>query len=217
MSEPVQVTELLHKLRLGDTEAQARVLPLVYQQLRRIAAVQMRRERPGTLQPTALVHEAYIKLVRMHDTQWQSRAHFLAVAAQVMQRMLVDNARTRHAQKNGGALNRVELPEIASTSGHMVPEILDLNRALEKLKEFDKRQAQVVVFRFFGGMTDNEIAEVLRVCRKTVQRDWKFARTWLLTELRKAPQAAAAFANGTSDLGDTSGRPAGVAANKPAV
>jgi RNA polymerase sigma factor (TIGR02999 family) len=179
------VTRLLHDVQEGDRGAFDRLLPLVYEELRRIARRQLHRERPGhTLFPTALVHEAYVKLVeRPPEVQWAGRKHFLAVAARAMRQVLVDHARKKSAEKRGGDLARTTL-----TGRHLgfevaLDDVLSLDAALDRLDQRDPRLRQVVEYRFFAGMSEDEIAELLGVSTRTVQRDWLKARAWLYKEL----------------------------------
>jgi RNA polymerase sigma factor (TIGR02999 family) len=181
------VTGLLLKWRRGDAEALARLLPLVYDELRQIAARQLQRERADhTLQPTAVVHETFLKLVDLSRLQWQDRAHFLAVASRLMRQVLVDYARARHTLKRGGSEPPREQAEPAEQAvaieGGQV-DVLALDRALERLAALDSEQARLVELRFFGGLTIAETAEVLRSSPATVKRDWDTARTWLFREL----------------------------------
>ena len=179
---------------LGDAESVERVsaedlFPLVYDELRGLARGYMSRETPGhTLQPTALVHEAYLKLVDQTRADWKGRTHFFAVGAQVMRRLLVDHARARGAQKRGAGWRNVTLEKVFSPSekADLDPEqILGLNAALERLAELDEREAKVVTLRFFGGLTVEQVAEVLGVSRRTVENDWRHARAWLQLELSR--------------------------------
>jgi RNA polymerase sigma factor (TIGR02999 family) len=182
------VTMLLQELREGDKSAEARLLDVVYPELRRIARNFLRQERAGhTLQPTVLVNEAYLQLAAQQDKVWQNRAHFYAVAAQLMRRLLVDYARQRNAAKREGRQQKVELTDGIAITDEGLDEILDIDEALRRLAEFDPRSSRVVVLRFFGGMTEEEIAEVLQVAERTVKRDWNVARAWLHGELRDSP------------------------------
>jgi len=181
------VTGLLLKWRQGDAEALARLLPLVYDELRQIAARQLQRERADhTLQPTAIVHETFLKLVDLPRLQWQDRAHFLAVASRLMRQVLVDYARARHTLKRGGSQPPREQAEPAEQAvaieGGQV-DVLALDSALERLAALDSEQARLVELRFFGGLTIAETADVLRSSPATVKRDWDTARTWLFREL----------------------------------
>lgn len=180
------ITVLLRALRSGDKSAEARLLELVYPQLRRIARNYLRKERVGhSLQPTLLVNEAYMQLAAQHDKEWQNRAHFYAVAAQLMRRFLVDYARQRSAAKREGRRRQVELTDDIAISDERLDEILDIDDALNRLAAFDPRRCQVVVMRFFGGMTEEEIAAVLQVAPRTVKRDWNAAKAWLHGELSR--------------------------------
>ena len=160
------------------------LLPIVYQELRRLAAAYLRRERPGqTLQPTGLVHEAYLRLMKDRQDRWQNRAHFCAIAANAMRQILIERARARGALKRGGAQPRVTLDEALVAGGEQSFDILALDRALEKLGEFDAEQARLVELRFFGGLTVEETAEAMSISPATVKRHWAVARAWLAREL----------------------------------
>ncbi|HEY7728735.1 MAG TPA: sigma-70 family RNA polymerase sigma factor [Candidatus Eisenbacteria bacterium] len=185
---PSQVTQTFLRWRQGDAGALQALLPLVYEEMRRLAAGYLRSERPGhTLQPTALAHEAYLRLLDQRDVSWQNRAHFMGLAAQAMRRILVDYARRRGAEKRGGGAAPVALESVEVAAGADatagVP-IEDLHSALERLAELDARQSRVVELRFFGGLSIEEAAEVLAVSPATVKRDWTLARAWLHRELR---------------------------------
>jgi RNA polymerase sigma-70 factor, ECF subfamily len=181
---PHRVTQLLQQWSHGDDSALAELTPLVYQELRRLAHHYMKGERPDhTLQTTALVNEAYLRLADQTNPNWQSRAHFFAVAARAMRQIVVDYARSNRAQKRGGGAARIELDESAILSPEQSKEIVDLHEALERLGTLDSRKAQVVELKFFGGLNYDEIAEVLKIARMTVRRDWEFAKLWLYTEL----------------------------------
>ena len=183
---PGDVTQLLADLQDGRPDAAPQLIPLIYDELRRLARRQMRHERPDhTLQATALVHEAYLRLVNDSQRTWQNRTHFIAVAAQVMRRILVDHARARRTSKRGGAPQRVPLEEALLFSEEQSDELVVLDEALERLARFDERQSRVVDLRFFGGLTVDETAEVLGVSSKTVERDWNVARAWLHREVSK--------------------------------
>jgi RNA polymerase sigma-70 factor (ECF subfamily) len=187
-----QITQLLDQWAGGDQAAFEQLLPLVYEDLHRQAGYMMPHESSGhTLQTTALVHEAYLKLVDQHSAHWQNRAHFFAVASQLMRRILIDHARRRHAGKRGGSSLKVELDEAVAIPGHADLDILRLNDALESLAQVAPREAQIVEMRFFGGLTIEEIAEVMHLAPITVRRDWNFARAWLYQELTKEPGKAA--------------------------
>ena len=179
-----QITQLLFRWREGDQQALDDLLPLVYNELHRLAGYYMRGERPShTLQTSALVNEAYLRLAGAEDIQWQNRAHFFAIAAQVMRRILVDHARRRDKQKRGGAVQKVELGEAMLVSEQRAAEVVALDDALKSLAEIDPRKSQLVDLRFFGGMSIEETAEVLQVSPGTVMRDWTLAKAWLLREI----------------------------------
>jgi RNA polymerase sigma-70 factor (ECF subfamily) len=183
-----EVTQLLADWSRGDDAAFAKLTPLIYEELRRIAHRHMGGQRPDhTLQTTALVNEAYLRLTDQTKPNWQSRAHFFAVAARAMRQILVSYARSNRAQKRGGGGARIELDEAAILSPEQSKEIVDLHEALERLATLDSRKAQVVELKFFGGLNYDEIAEVLKIARMTVRRDWEFARLWLYTELHNPP------------------------------
>jgi RNA polymerase sigma-70 factor, ECF subfamily len=185
---PHRVTQLLAEWSHGDNAALAELTPLVYEELRRLAHHFMEGQRPDhTLETTALINEAYLRLADQTNPNWQSRAHFLAVAARAMRQILVSYARSNRAQKRGGGGARIELDESAILSPEQSKEIVDLHEALERLAALDSRKAQVVELKFFGGLNYDEIAEVLKIARMTVRRDWEFARLWLYTELHSAP------------------------------
>src|SRR5437762_7147458 len=180
-----RVTELLQQWSQGDDSALAELTPLVYEELRRLAHRHMGGQRPDhTLQTTALVNEAYLRLADQTNPNWQSRAHFFAVAARAMRQILVSYARSNRAQKRGGGALKVELDEVTIVSPEQSQEIVDLHEAPERLAAFDSRKAQVVELKYFGGLNYDEMAEVLKISPVTVRRDWEFARAWLHTELR---------------------------------
>jgi RNA polymerase sigma factor (TIGR02999 family) len=179
-----QITEWLRDWSNGDRSALEKLTPLVYRELHRLAQAYMRGERAGhALQTTALVNEAYVRLIEGGSQGWQSRAHFYAVAAKLMRHILVDFARSRDRVKRGGGLDQVSLDEALILPAGCTSELLDLDEALTTLSKLDERQSQVVELRFFGGLTEPEIAEVLKVSERTVQSDWRMARSWLLREL----------------------------------
>ena len=179
-----QVTQLLCDWRNGDARALEKLIPLVQPELQRLAHHYMSRERPGhTLQTTTLLDDAYLQLADKTHPQWQNRAHFFAAAAQLMRRIMVDHSRERQALKRGGGAIRVTLDEAAAVTQTRAAELLALDEALEKLATFDHRKAQVVEMRYFGGLTMEEIAEVLKIHVNTVTRDWTAARAWLLAAL----------------------------------
>jgi RNA polymerase sigma factor (TIGR02999 family) len=179
-----QVTDLLLAWGDGDQAALEQLIPLVHAELRRIAARYMARERAGhTLQPTALVNEVYVRLVDVDRVKWQNRAHFLAVSSRLMRRVLVDFARARSYKKRGGAVERVAFDDNAIIDIGRGHDVLALDDALDALARVDARQSQIVVMRFFAGLTNDEIASALGISTATVMRDWKLAKTWLLREL----------------------------------
>ena len=181
-----EITGLLARVRKGDQQANAQLAPLIYDELRRLAAHYMRSERPDhTLQATALVHEAYIRLVGQ-DVDWQNRAHFFAVAAQIMRRVLVDYARAAKAGKRSGKLHRIPLETALVYAEEQSGELVALDEALDRLQKWDPRQSRIVELRFFGGLSVEETAEVLGISTRTVKRDWSMARAWLYGELTKA-------------------------------
>jgi RNA polymerase sigma-70 factor, ECF subfamily len=180
------VTQLLLDWRNGDQTALDRLMPLVYEELRRIAAHYMRNERQEhTLQTSALVNEAYLRLVDHENIEWQNRAHFFSVAAQAMRRILVDYARTRNYQKRGGGARQVSLDEAATVAEEHVAEMIALDDALNELARIDPRKCRVVELRYFGGLTVEETAEALGVSIQTVGRDWSTAKAWLLREMSR--------------------------------
>lgn len=175
-----EVTQILLDWSNGDKAALDKLVPVVYSEMRRLANRYMRRERPGqTLQTTALVHEAYVRLIDYKNMRWQDRAHFYAVAAQVMRRILVDRARARNAAKRGDAARKVSLAEAEGISSQPAADILDLDHALKELEELDPRKSQIIELRFFGGLNIEETAEALGISPTTVQREWRSARAWL--------------------------------------
>jgi len=186
-ASPHRVTQLLQQWSRGDNAALAELTPLVYDELRRLAHHYMEGERPGhTLQTTALVNEAYLRLADQTNPNWQSRAHFFAVAARAMRRILVSYARSNRTQKRGGGGARIELDEAAIMSPEQSNEIVDVHEALERLGTLDERKARVVELKYFGGLNHDEIAEVMKISTITVRRDWVFAKAWLHNELRSA-------------------------------
>jgi RNA polymerase sigma-70 factor, ECF subfamily len=180
-----QVTLLLAKLRDGNKDAVNQLVPLLYSELRRLAASYLRRERSDhTLQPTALVNEAYLRLVDQ-DVQWQNRNHFFGVAVQVMRRVLVDHARSHQAAKRGGPLPKISLDQAIIYSTERSGELLALDKLLERLTRVDPQQGRIVELRVFGGLTIEQTAEVQGISPATVKRDWRVAKAWLARELRK--------------------------------
>lgn len=181
-AEP-QITQLLSDWRDGNSDAFEKLIPLVQPALQQLAHRYMSKERPGhTLQTTVLVNDAYLQLAEQHG-DWKNRAHFFAIAAQLMRRIVVDYARQRHALKRGGGALKVALDETAHVAETRAVELLALDEALEKLAAFDKRKADVVEMRYFGGLTMGEIAEVLKVHLSTAEREWSAARAWLFASL----------------------------------
>ena len=186
-SSPAEVTSLLNKLAEGDQEAAAKLVPLVYDELRRIAASRLRHERPHhTLQTTALVHEAYLKLAVQRNAKWENRAQFFGVASQVMRRILVDYARTRQRIRRGGKQHRVSLDDVLLVSPDRTAELLAVDESLSKLEKLDPRQGRIVELRYFGGLTIEEIAEVVGVATKTVTRELNVAKAWLYGDLKQS-------------------------------
>ena len=188
-----EITRLLKAWGRGDSAALDRLTPLVYEQLHRMARRYMRNERPGhTLQATALVNEAFLRLVDTRNLDWTDRAHFFAVCARIMRRILVDAARSRAATKRGGHADRAEhstainLDQLPNSVSEMSAQICALDEALNRLAQIDPRQAQVIELRFFGGLTVEETAQLLQTSPQTVMRDWKLARAWLARELSQS-------------------------------
>jgi RNA polymerase sigma-70 factor (ECF subfamily) len=188
-ADPGEVTLLLQQIGHGDSHAVDRLIPLVLQELRKLARSQLRNERSDhTLQPTALVNEAYIRLVSDQARDWQSRAHFIGVSASVMRRILVDHARRRRALRRGGfSRSAADIEHCAAVSDQRAEELLTLNSALDRLEEMSPRQRRVVELRYFGGLSPEETAEVLNVSPITVKRDWLVAKAWLKGQLRHQP------------------------------
>lgn len=182
-----QVTLLLNELKLGNKAALGRLIPLVYQELRSLAAHCLRAERIGhTLQPTALIHELYLRLVDQDRANWQDHAHFLAVAAQLMRRILVDYARARQASKRRGTAVEVDITAVELGGAEVsIEEVLSVDEALERLAQLDPQQTRIVELRYFAGLTVEETAEALGISARTVKRDWAMASAWLRTELSR--------------------------------
>jgi RNA polymerase sigma-70 factor (ECF subfamily) len=186
MSVPAahEITKLLLAWNDGDQQALDRLVPLVEAELRRLARTYMRRERDThTLQTTALINEAYVRLIEAHDVQWQSRAHFYGIAAQVMRRVLVDFARKRNYRKRGGGSHQITFNEALAISDAEDLNLLALDEALSELAKVDERKARVVEMRFFGGLTEKEAAAALNISVETARRDWRLAKSWLLRQL----------------------------------
>ena len=185
MSSDTDITQLLVDWNNGDKSAMERLLPLVEKELHRLAHAYMRREDPNhTLQTTALINETYLRLVDQRRVQWQNRAHFFGIAAQIMRRILLNYARDQNRQKRGGKAIHVSLTEALIMPDEKDREIIALNDALDRLEAVDERKARVVELRFFGGLTVEEVAEVLKVSTVTVLRDWAFAKAWLSREMQ---------------------------------
>ena len=186
-ADPQEVTQLLANWSQGDPTALEKLIPLVYKELRHLAHRYMEGQRPNhTLQTTALVNEAYLRLADQSKPNFTNRSHFFAVAAKAMRQILVDYAKAQQSQKRGAGASKVELNEAALISPEQTSAILDVDEALEKLAVLDSRKAHVVELRYFGGLNQDEIAEVLKISTVTVRRDWVFARAWLYTELHSA-------------------------------
>jgi len=178
------ITDLLVSYRRGDKESLDKLMPAVYDELRRQAARYLRREQPGhTLQTTALIHEAYVRLVDQHNVQWQNRAHFFGIAAQMMRRILVDHARTKKRAKRGGSDIRVSLDDATVAVKGQDLDVVAVDEALTRLAKIDEQQSRVVELRFFSGLTVEETAEVMGISPATVKRDWSMAKAWLHREL----------------------------------
>ena len=183
--EPSNVTLLLNRMRNGDSEAGDKAASLVYDELHRIAAREMRRENEGhTLQTTALVHEAFMRLAGSGSLEIQNRGHFFAAASQQMRRILVDYARSTNAQRRGGGATKVDLDQLQIAVAPRSEDVLSLDEALRDLERIDPRAAKVVELRYFGGYTDKEVVEALGVSIATVRRDWEFARSWLFNQMQ---------------------------------
>ena len=179
-----EVTQVLVDWNKGDQHAPDRLMPLVYEELRKLARNYLQRERSDhTLQATGLVHEAYLRLVDQTSMSWQNRAHFFAVAAQVMRRILVDYARSHRAEKRGGEREKIEFDEALAPSGEKAVDLIALDDALQDLVTFDPRQSRIVELRFFGGLTNEEIADVLGISARTIKREWRLAKAWLRREI----------------------------------
>ncbi len=179
-----EITRLLDEYTNGNREVLDELLPLVYNELRRLAHSYLNRERDGmTLQTTALVHEAYMKLIDQHSVDFRNRAQFFALSAQAMRRILIDNARNHKAEKRGSGLN-ISLDDVAEISGEINDRLIELDLALNELAEFDPTQAKLVELRYFGGMTIEETAEVMKISPATVKREWTMARAWLYDRVK---------------------------------
>lgn len=190
LTPPVEVTRLLNRWRAGDEASAAQLMPLVYEELRRLARNYLRRERGDhTLQATALVHEAYLRLVDETAVSWQNRAHFYGISAKLMRQILIDHARARNASKRGGGVEKVSLDEARDLPPAGATDVVALDSALKDFARTYPRKGDVVELKFFGGLEAKEIAEVLQVSEKTVLRDWQFAKLWLCRELAGAAYA----------------------------
>jgi RNA polymerase sigma-70 factor, ECF subfamily len=191
-SQPGEITQLLQAMHTGDRSAADKLLPLVYKELHRLAAAYMRRERPDhTLQPTALINEAYLRLAG-EDVDWNGRAHFIGLAAHVMRQVLVDHARAHKAERRAGGLRRVDMDENLAIAPERLGEIQFIDEALERLARRNQRQARVVELRYFGGLSVEQIASVLGIAPRSVKRDWSLARIWLHRELHPDFESAPA-------------------------
>lgn len=180
------VTRILSRIEQGDPSAAEQLLPLVYDELRRLAAAKLSQEKPGqTLQATALVHEAYIRLVGAYDARWDSRGHFFSAAAEAIRRILVDNARRKRAQKRGGGRNRIELTTAHLAIRQSVDDVLILDDALQKLSQSHASVSELVRLRLFAGLSNDEAASILGVSPRTTRRNWAFARAWFVRELEE--------------------------------
>jgi RNA polymerase sigma factor (TIGR02999 family) len=180
------VTRILSAIDHGDPTAAEQLLPLVYDELRRLAAQKLSHEKPGqTLQATALVHEAYLRLVGPEDPHWDSRGHFFAAAAEAMRRILVESARRKKSPKHGGDLRRLDLDQAELAVGQTGDDLLALDEALEKLSQQDPTKADLVKLRYFGGLNNEQAAQSLGITRRMAERYWTYARSWLLREIRK--------------------------------
>jgi len=188
---PGQITQLLVQVQEGSAEAEKKLIELVYDELHRLAARSMRGQRPDhTLQPTALLNEAYMRLTPEPATNWESRAHFFGVAARVMRQIVIEYARAHHADKRGAWVQKLPLDEALDLSPQRSRDLIALDEALEALARLDPRQSRIVELRFFGGLSIEEMAEVLRISPRTVKRDWRVARAWLRGELTKTGRGA---------------------------
>src|ERR1700694_922198 len=183
---PQNVTQLLIAWNGGDKQALDKLLPVVYDELRRQAARYLRRERPGhTLQTTALIHEAYLRLIDQKSVHWQNRAQFFGIAAQMMRRILVDHARTKHRAKRGGSDIRISLTDATSVTKDPDLNLVELDEALNRLEKIDPQQSKIVELRFFSGLNVEETAAALQISPATVKRDWKVAKAWLYREISR--------------------------------
>jgi RNA polymerase sigma factor (TIGR02999 family) len=185
-STPAEITQLLIAWNQGDQSARDELMPIIYQELRRLARGYLRRERPNhTLQPTALVHEAFLRLVDQGQVNWQNRAHFFGIAARLMRQILINHAEARRAAKRGGSAERVSLSQVDNRAGEQEVDLIALDEALRNLESIDPLQSRIVELRYFSGLTIEEIAEVLGISPATVKREWSTARAWLRRELSR--------------------------------
>lgn len=184
--QPQEITRILKAWSSGRPEAVDDLMPLVYEALRKVAAQYLRRQRPDhTLQPTALVNEAYLKLIDISEVDWNDRAHFFAVASQTMRHILVDHARSQARKKRGGSLQKLSLDEAISFSKEREVDLLSLDEALQELAKLDEQQAKIIELRFFGGLTIDETAHVVGISPATVKREWVMAKSWLFRKLKQ--------------------------------
>ena len=180
------ITQVLQAIGCGEGHASAELLPLVYEELRRLAAARMAQEQPGqTLQATAMVHEAWLRLVADGERNWQNRAHFFGAASEAMRRILIENARRKSAIKRGGGLARVDIEGLDLAATTPDDKVLLINEALEQLQAEDPEKARIVVMKFFGGLTNQEVAESLGVTERTIERQWAFARAWIYQAIKE--------------------------------
>ena len=205
------VEQLVQRAGEGDEKAASELMPVVYDELRRLAGAYMRRERPGqTIQPTALVHEAYLRLLRDKKQDWKGRTHFLAIAATSMRQILVERARAKRAEKRGGSKDPITLDEATLADDGQPLELMVIDEALNKLSEFDPQQARIVELRFFGGLTIDETAHALGVSPATVKRGWTLAKAWLRREVRGVgPEEQEAGAEESGEARDGEGEKPG--------
>ncbi|HRH43193.1 MAG TPA: sigma-70 family RNA polymerase sigma factor [Pyrinomonadaceae bacterium] len=183
----VRVTQLLKSLQTGDKTVLDELFPLVYSELKQLAAAQLRNEREDhTLQPTALVHEAYLRLIEQHSVDWQNKAHFFSIASEMMRRILVNHAINHQAKKRGRGETKIALDEAVSFASERDINLIDLDTALLKLAGLDERQARIVEMKFFGGLSTEEVAAVLEISGRTVKREWRSAKIWLYEEMKSA-------------------------------
>lgn len=186
MTQQAELTQLLNKAQRGDKDALDRLFPVVYRELRRVASHQLANERANhTLQPTALVHEAYLRLIGQHSVDWNNRAHFFSIAAEMMRRILVNHAIEKKAQKRGAGETVISLEEIGGgLSGGSDFDVILLDETLKRLAELDERQSRIVELRFFGGLSVPETAEVLKISEATVNREWRSAKAWIMAQMK---------------------------------